>query len=102
MKMFVESLSFGSGAMLVAIISALLAGALSFVRSPIIRWLGAITVPFIISYCLYWLPVWLGSNSDQYYSWEILGVGVWFLAGVIPSALLVLLVQRFAKSRIKT
>jgi Fe2+ transport system protein B len=98
MRAFIESLSLGSGAALVAIISALLAGAISFVRPPIVRWLSVVVVPFVISFCLYRLPVWLGADGSEYSSWQFLFVGAWFLAGVIPSALVVFILGRYAKS----
>jgi hypothetical protein len=98
MRAFIESLSLGSGAALVAIISALLAGAISFVRPPIVRWLSVVVVPFVISFCLYRLPVWLGADGSEYSSWQFLFIGVWFLAGMIPSALVVFILGRYAKS----
>jgi len=98
MRAFIESLSLGSGAALVAVISALLAGAMSFTRCTIIRWLSVFVIPLVISFCLYRLPVWLGADGSEYSAWEFLVVGVWFLAGVIPSVLVILIVGRHLKS----
>jgi len=93
-KAFIESLSFGSGAALIAIFSALLAWPLCYVRPILARWAGAVLVPLILSYCLYWSPVWLGDNPSEYSSWALLFIGPWFLAGVIPSAVIIFIVGR--------
>jgi hypothetical protein len=98
MRAFIESLSLGSGAALVAVFSSLLAGPISFVRPPIVRWLSIVVVPFVISFCLYRLPVWLGADGSEYSSWQFLVVGVWFLAGMIPFALVIFIVGRYSKS----
>jgi hypothetical protein len=98
MRAFIESLSVDSGAALVAIISALLAAIIGFVRPAIVRWLSVVVVPFVVSFCLYRLPVWLGADSSEYSSWQFLVVGVWFLAGMIPSALVIFTIGRYAKS----
>src|SRR6185436_13754080 len=92
-RAFIESLSLGSGAALVAV-SALLAVAISFARPAIIRWLSAVVVPLVLSFCLYQMPVWLGADSSEYFSWEFLVLGTWFLAGAIPFALVILLIGR--------
>ena len=89
-----ESLSLYSGAAVVAVSSALLAWPVSFVRPVILRWAGALTVPFALAYVLYWSPIWLGGNTDQHSLWEPLFVGAWFLAGVVPSALVIIAVGR--------
>jgi hypothetical protein len=93
-KTLIESLSLGSGAALIAIFSALLAWPLCYVRPTLARWVGAILVPFVLSYCLYWSPVWLGGNPDQASSWALLFIGSWFLAGAIPSAVVVLILGK--------
>jgi len=58
MSAFIESLSLGSGAALVAVLSAVIAAAISFVRPAVVRWLSVAVIPFAISLCLYRLPVW--------------------------------------------
>jgi uncharacterized membrane protein len=91
MKELLASLSLGSGAAVVAICSAIFAWPLCYVRPVILRWLGGVAAPFAIAYILYWSPVWLGSDDvAQYSAWQFLVVGVWFLAGVALSGVVIL------------
>ena len=93
-KTFIESLSLGSGATLMAIGSALLVWPLCYVRPTILRWLGVVAVTLVLAYCLYWSPVWLGGNPSEYFSWAFLFIGAWFMAGAVPSAAVVLIVGK--------
>src|SRR5579859_2443877 len=86
-KTFLESLSIGSGAVLVAVFSAVLA------------WLGAALVPLVLAYSLYWLPVWLGANPSEYFSWAFLCIGAWYLAGVVPTVVVVVVVGKYRAKR---
>jgi hypothetical protein len=95
MKETLESLSLGSGAVLVAVLSAGVVWLLCAISPVSLRWIWAVIVPFIFAYCLYWSPGWLGSDDvSQYGAWAGIGVGTWFLSGVIPSALLVLVLRK--------
>ena len=95
MKELLESLSLGPGAVVVAVCSAALAWPLYRVRPVILRWLGAVAVPFALAYGLYWSPVWLGSSDiAQYSAWQFLVVGVWFLAGVTASVVVIFALGR--------
>lgn len=95
MKDLLGSLSLGSGAAVVAVCSAVLAGPLCYLRPIILRWLGAIAAPFVLAYTLYWSPVWLGSDDmAQYSAWQFLVVGVWFLAGVASSVVVIVVFGR--------
>ena len=92
--LFLESLSLGSGALLIAVLSM---GVVWLLRSlpKTLHSLSVVIVPFILAYCLYWLPFWLGSDDvSQYGAWAGLGIGAWFLAGFFPSAVMVLIIQR--------
>src|SRR6266851_1078930 len=95
MKPFLVSLSLGSGAILVAVVSM---GFVWLLRSRLpknLHSLSAAVVPFVLAYCLYWSPVWLGSDDvSQYGAWAGLGIGAWFLAGFFPSAVMVLIIQK--------
>jgi hypothetical protein len=97
-KAFLESLSLGSGALLIAVVSAGAAWVVGHVRVAAIRWCAAILVPLALSYCCYWLPVWLGDTRDraQYSSWEFLVVGIWFVAGLLPSIVVTFILGRHA------
>jgi hypothetical protein len=95
MKEMLESLSLGSGAVVVAICSALSAWLLSYLPSTGTRWIGCVLACSAIAGALYWLPVWLGTNdAGQYRSWSPLVVGVWFLAGLGASAIVLLGIAR--------
>ena len=95
MKELLESLSLGSGAAVVAVCSAALAWPLCRVRPVILRWLGAVAVPFALASVLYRSPVWLGSSDvAQYSAWQFLVVGVWFLAGVMASVVVIFALGR--------
>ena len=98
MKTLLESLSLGSGAVIVAVCSALLTAMWLCMRSGKSVWFVALGASLIISICLYWLPVWLGANSSEYFSWAFLVIGFWFLAGAISSSIIILI---FRKRRLK-
>jgi hypothetical protein len=93
---FLESLSLGSGAAAIAIVSAVAALFIGHIRFAVVRWCAAVLMPFVFSYCCYWMPVWLGGSQDQYSSWEFLVVGAWFLAGLFASVVVMLIVRRYA------
>ena len=86
--------SLGGVAFLVAVCSALIAWLLCRIQPIILRWIGAVVAPFAVSYCIYWLPVWRGANPSQYYSWELLGIGIPFAAGLITSLLVIIILGR--------
>jgi hypothetical protein len=94
MKTLIESLSIGSGAILIAALSVSVVWLLRSRLSKNMHSLSAVVVPFVLAYCLYWSPVWLGSDSFEYGAWSVLFVGAWFLAGFFPSAMMVLALQR--------
>jgi hypothetical protein len=94
MKTFFESLSLGSGAALVAVCSSVLVWSLCYLRPAVFRWLGVVVVPLVLASCLYWLPVWLGANTSEYSSWSVLFIGAWFLAGTVPSAVVVIIFRK--------
>lgn len=94
MKALIESLSLGSGALLIAVLSAGVVWLLNSLLPKALRWLSVVVVPFTVAYCLYWSPVWLGSDPSEYSAWAVLVVGTWFLAGAIASALTVLILQK--------
>ena len=89
-----ESLSLESGAVVVAIASGLFATVLAQVRFPGLRWTLALGTPLVISYSLYWSPVWLGASSVEYPTWAPLFIAPWYLAGVIVSTFVVYTMSR--------
>ena len=61
-----RSLSLGTGALLLAVISAILSLWFRKVPNILSKWALAIICPIILSEIVYWLPVFLGANSDEY------------------------------------
>jgi hypothetical protein len=94
---FFQSLSLGSASALVAVISAVAALLIGRIRSAVARWFAAVLFPFALSYSVYWMPVWLGADGSEYLAWALLGVGVPFLAGLVPSAVVTFVVRRHAR-----
>ena len=93
-RLFLESFSLGSGALLVAVLSTVIIWLLRSRLPKTLHSLSAVVVPFVLAYCLYWSPVWLGSDDvSQYDAWAGIIV-IWFLAGLFPSASLVLIIQK--------
>jgi hypothetical protein len=94
---FFQSLSLNSASLLVGTTSAVAALLIGRIRLAVARWLAALLFPLAASYCVYWLPVWLGADGSEYSAWALLGVGVPFLAGLVPSAVFTSIVRRHAK-----
>ena len=94
MRTFVESLSLGSGAILLAVLSTGVVWLLCSVFPVTLRKLWVVIVPFIFAYCLYWSPVWLGADPSEYHAWALIVILPWFLAGAIPSAAIVLILEK--------
>jgi len=97
-KAFLESLSFSSGAALIAVLSAGVFCLLCFTCPASLRKVWVIIVPFALTNCLYWSVAWLEAYGDEYHralvmsdyrNWALLFIGAWFLAGAIPSAAVV-------------
>jgi hypothetical protein len=80
--------SLGGAVFLVVICSTILAWSLGRVQPAILRWSCRVLVPFMFAYCIYWLPVWLNPNlsKNEYSAWELLGVGIPFVAGLVAVA----------------
>lgn len=98
MKAFLESLSFGSGAVLIAIVSAGVVWLLCFSCSSSLRKVWVVIVPLALANSLYWSVAWLEAEGDKYHRalvmsdyrmWAPLFIVAWFLAGAIPSAAVV-------------
>jgi hypothetical protein len=89
-----SSLSLASGSVVVAVVVAVMAALLvrRFRRSFV--WLACLAVSFALSYCMYWSPVWLGSDPTEYFVWEQLVVGAWSIAGTVAATLAVLILGR--------
>jgi len=91
------SLSLGSGAAVVAIISMVIALGITRSRFKKIKWLLVFTVPFIIANVLYWPPGMFGADSSKYAEyifWAPVVIIPWCLAGSLASALIVIVINR--------
>ncbi len=96
MKTFIQSLSLTSGAILLAFVSAAVVWLLCFVFPVSLRKLWVVIVPLALAYCLYWSPVWFfGEPSWEYHIWTFVFLVPWFLAGAIPSAVVVLILEKY-------
>ena len=98
---FLDSLSIGSGALLVAVISVGLVWLLCSVSAGFLHKVWAALAPFVVAYCVYWVPVWLGAAVRSEYSVWAFVIVPWFLAGMIPSVGLVLYLQPAGRSATK-
>jgi hypothetical protein len=79
----------------VAILSAGVVWLLCSVGPATLRGLWVVIVPFAVAYCLYWSPVWFsGEPSWEYHNWMFVFLIPWFLAGAIPSAAVVLILEK--------
>ena len=99
MKTFIQSLSLTSGAILLAIVSAAVVWLLCSVFPVSVRKLWVVIVPLVLAYCLYWSPVWFfGEPSSEYHNWMFAFLVPWFLAGAIPSAVVVRILKKHRPS----
>ena len=94
MKDFIESLSLTSGAGVIAGASVLVTALWLWLRPGKTVWLVVFVIPVVLSFCLYWAPVWLGASPVEYSSWVLLFLVAWSLAGAVPSSVLVFVVGR--------
>jgi len=90
-----------SGALGVVLVSAILAFVWTRLRSTPLRWLLALSGPLVISYSLYWSPVWLGADSSEYSAWAPLFIVPWYRAGAAISSLVIYLVDWRQRRRMR-
>jgi hypothetical protein len=79
---------------IIAIVSAVLAVFFARIRSRALAWFAALLAPFLLSYALYWAPVWLGAGADEYDAWAIIFLVPWYFAGAIASCLALVIARR--------
>jgi hypothetical protein len=93
---FFDSLGLGYGSLFIAVLSALVACVTA--RSPVLglRWGFAVITPFVLSYCCYWMPVWLGRRPDEDWSWAPIGIGFLAFFGLLASIIVTFIVSRHA------
>jgi len=88
------SLSLGSGAIIVVVLSAFLTWVLSKLVRGRAVWVIPFTVSPLISYSLYWLPFWMVADDLQARQWAVLFIIPWSIIGVGASGCVVILVRR--------
>ena len=98
MLALVQSLTLGSGAACVAVISAFVGLAFATVRSNGIAYTAAVASGFLIASVVYWLPVLLGAQSAEFRSWYPIFLAYWFPAGASAAAAAVFLRRKFFKN----
>lgn len=91
---FLHTLSLESGALLVGLVSAPLSVVWSRLNSQKLGWFLVLLTPLVVSYSLYWSPVWLGDSASEYSSWSGLFIGPWFVTGAIASAVVMYLIGK--------
>ena len=89
-----ESLSLPVVAAILAVVSAALAVAFARIRSRTVAWFAALLTPLLLSYALYWSPVWFGADPTEYETWSFVFIVPWFLAGAIASCLSLVVARR--------
>jgi hypothetical protein len=89
MAELLDSLSLQTGALVVALTSAVVGVLVAWIAPRKVAAGLAIAVPIALAYCLYWSPVWLGGhNSAEYSTWVLFVVGVWSIVGLATSLML--------------
>jgi hypothetical protein len=99
MREAIESLSLFSGAILSVGLSVSVVWLLCSKFPLKLYPLWIVVVPFAVSFCLYWTPVWLGADSSEYSAWAFLGIGEYFLVGFFPAAFLALILRKRRQRR---
>jgi len=103
MKALVESLSLSSGAALAAVVSVSIVWLLCSVCPPSLYKVWVVIVPFALANFLYWSQAWFDANGSEYeralvwsdsHNWALLFISSWFLAGAIPSAVVVWIFEK--------
>ena len=98
----IESLSLASGAVVVAVLSALTT-LVCGVLWPARLWLAVVLAPLVLTLGIYWYPVLRGAAPVlEYVAWAIALVIPWLVAGLMASGLTAILLRlwrRMAHSR---
>ena len=84
---------------MVALLSAVAALLTGRVSGGALRWSATALVPIAISYCLYWLPDWLGVGSPEYSSWVSAIVIPWSFVGVLVSTVVTIAVRQHLRAK---
>ena len=96
----IKGLSLTSGAVVVGVLSAVIAIATSWLKQPLVRWGALLVIPFMLANLLYWSPVIFGdSSSTEYFAWALICVVPWSIVGMFASVVVALVSRRFIKAK---
>ena len=95
MKEFITSLSFNSGALVVAVVSIIIALGISGIKSQKLKWMISLIVPFFVAYFLYFSPVFFfGSDPSEYSAWSRIFIIPWYAAGLFGSVIVMFIMKK--------
>jgi hypothetical protein len=96
-----ESLPGAAVFALVMALSAVVAGLCLRIRLRTVRWALALVTPFVIAWCIYWMPVWVGNDDpSEYGAWAPLFIVPWGVSGAVASVLV--FVAKRTMTRVRT
>jgi hypothetical protein len=95
----IESLSLVSGTFVIATLSAALAFIWARLANTVVRWTATLGAPLLLSYALYWSPVWLGASRSEYSAWTFAFILPWFVIGGLVSGAIVFFVGRRIRAK---
>ena len=97
----IKSLSWNSGALIVAFTSAISTLFIARLESRFLRWLLVFGINYLVAHSLYWLPVWLGTGSSEseYSTWAFVVIFPWFLISSLVSLFIVIAVRQQIRSK---
>jgi hypothetical protein len=94
-KEFILSLSFSSGALIVAVVSFIIGLVISGIKSRKLKWMISLIVPFFVAYILYFSPVFFfGSDPSEYSAWSGIFIIPWYAAGLFGSVIVIFIMKR--------
>jgi hypothetical protein len=97
---WLESLPAPAVLALVMAPSAVVAALCLRIRLRTVRWGLALATPFVIAWCIYWMPVWAGNDPSEYGAWAPLFIVPLGLAGAVASVLV--FIGKWTITRIRT
>ena len=84
-----------TGAIIVAIITAITAAMLTRFGRLYFKIFIIVIVAYGSAYCAYWAPVWFGATDDQYSSWSQLFIHPWFIVGLVSGFITLFGIKHF-------
>jgi hypothetical protein len=91
---WIDSLSLARGALVIALVSGVVALAFARLRSTALAWTCALLVPVVLAPVLYWTPVWSGENAYEYRTWIAVFLVPWWLAGLAAASVVLAVARR--------